>query len=834
MARTNGQLNSFFSGEISPKLRRRTDLEGFYSSTEFQKNFCSTPQGEVFFREGTEGMSIVPFGQTFARLVPFIYDSNDSNILEFSTGPSGDIMRVFVPNSASVGCVSTENKQILGVEKRTDQLVLHINTASPALWAAGKTINIIGLTTTGYTQYNYYSFFINARNVSAFPGATHELVISRGGLVTSAAEAANTTALVYAEYSITHPFSTTALKELQWVQRQSVMWITSGGEEQVQELVRSGVSSWTLGNWTAPTDGAAAPVSLFTGATQRPRSIAFHEGRLWLGGFNEFSFDPEGDGSPVTVDAQDMLIGSAVGDFNLFDYNASSKTESTGVILFLGDSNDDICSLVSTRNYLYVQTIGGGFGVDGGDIGIPITHDNYVGRKLHNVGGREDLPAQLIDDKVYFVERSRRKLRVVDYDFGSDKFIPTDVTRNIEHLCEPLIERFAFARGVTDRIYIATRNSEGVAASYDLESGIVAGHRYAPGDPEGIRSRAFTKFPGLSTERLPKLVDAASVPSPDFGNDIVYLLVKRGVYFYTERRAIYATPLTRDELFTGDEALDERVYEGDLKETQMRTIHLDDYRTINAAQGAELTFANGGAVGSTTVTSDINLFSASHVGRRILGIRSDRYSFNDNLDGAPFGIATITAYTSATQVTVEVTEAFEYSPLQAGSYYFEFNGFNLYVYPWLSSLDQTVAVIIDGADMGDYNVPDTGILSFPDATGSIIAFGIRYKGILKTVNLQGASGVGSSDGFLKNIHSATLKFRDTKSCKVGTNLYNMEEIVFSTDNDNLNSPTPYNSNEVEVFFNENWTTEKNVYVLKDDHGPCIIQAISTIMNTSGD
>lgn len=72
-------ITNFASGELSPKLYGRQDLNVYYSGAGRLENFTIIPTGGIMRRSGTHRFSKL-HGES--RLVPFIIDSNTSYILE--------------------------------------------------------------------------------------------------------------------------------------------------------------------------------------------------------------------------------------------------------------------------------------------------------------------------------------------------------------------------------------------------------------------------------------------------------------------------------------------------------------------------------------------------------------------------------------------------------------------------------------------------------------------------------------------------------------------------------------------------------------------------------
>lgn len=80
-------INSFNSGQLSPKMKNRIDTDKRSMGVETLENMMVRPQGMVFRRNGTEYIS--DCNDDNIRLIPFEYSNTDAYVLEFSNGQIG-------------------------------------------------------------------------------------------------------------------------------------------------------------------------------------------------------------------------------------------------------------------------------------------------------------------------------------------------------------------------------------------------------------------------------------------------------------------------------------------------------------------------------------------------------------------------------------------------------------------------------------------------------------------------------------------------------------------------------------------------------------------------
>lgn len=72
--------NAFTSGEISPRLQARFDLDAYYTGAAVLKNFVCLPHGPLLRRQGTT--FIAEAGGSDVRLIPFKFSATQSLIIE--------------------------------------------------------------------------------------------------------------------------------------------------------------------------------------------------------------------------------------------------------------------------------------------------------------------------------------------------------------------------------------------------------------------------------------------------------------------------------------------------------------------------------------------------------------------------------------------------------------------------------------------------------------------------------------------------------------------------------------------------------------------------------
>ena len=87
----------------------------------------------------------------------------------------------------------------------------------------------------------------------------------------------------------------------------------------------------------------------------------------------------------------------------------------------------------------------------------------------------------------------------------------------------------------------------------------------------------------------------------------------------------------------------------------------------------------------------------------------------------------------------------------------------------------TVGVVADGVDLGDAVVTN-GIIPDTGTQFSTLHVGLRYVGLLKSLNIEVGGVQGAAQSRQRNVEKAAIRFLGTLKAKAGTQRYSLEEI----------------------------------------------------------
>lgn len=841
MARVNNKITHFAGGEISQSMRARSDLQSFENACERMENFYPTRQGGAKFRPGsavfgtTDG---VPDAITF---LTFQYNETDSYIIEatplmFRYYDSGGILS-YGPGSGKTGAV-------VGLEKGTNTFIVHVDaTASATGFATGNTCSFFGIEDPGYEALNGMSFTPSAVGASSFSGGDIAVTIPYTGNTTEAAFAPTSgTPYGFAHVCTTTSFTAAEIPYLQYAQKDDRMWITSGqrrpvtlsrslggttgdsavtvGWRSALTLVSNNYVQFTLANYAGNLSGGG---NAFSTADNYPRAVALHEGRLWWGG---------------TVNDPDTVWGSKLGIYDDLTFTSPASTTDTESLQYkLAGDADTITHMASTKDFLYIQCLGGALALDGGAPSLEITPTQVAARRLHDKGSHSYLPLIKKDQDIFFVEKNSKQVRKLSYSFDKDKWSPIDMSQFSPDVVDSKtgvtysIAAAANKSGERDQAFFLKNDGTIAVMTYDDFSGQIAWSRMVPGY-DGYDYWAYGE---------PAYLAVGAEPHPT-GNDILYTATRRGssavgqtVFLsFSEDTLEYMT--IDDRRFspqpTGStvatKANDQFIVDGINEYKDQINLFTDDaaYGIFWQTTTLSLPFLNVGDTG--TCTAGASVFTAADVGKKIKGVRSP-YILGSK---APYGVATITGYVSGTQVTYEVEEKFYSSSLSSLEWTLE-KAAGDKIYGFYHMRGRSCHLLCDGEEQDDITIGNDGAIILP-VNCTYYEMGFRYRGYIKTTNILGGGTVGPSDTKDKNIHRMGVQFLNSVGTQFGTDPYNLETIYYRDDDHPTDQATRPFTGEKMVKFADQWETEKNIYVVQNVGRPCHVLALVPYLETSND
>lgn len=429
--------NNCTSGEVSPNLLMRNDLQQYDNALAEATNVYVLPQGGVVRRPGQMYVDNTTTNQA-ARLVEFEFNTEQKYLLSFTPAEfkvyKDDVLQATVTSGVS-GLTADIIANMTWCQSADTLLLFHpdiqpikITRTSHTSWTA------VNYTITNIPQYAFSGPTQAPQTASLTPsGLTGTITLTAGSSVFLPAHVGQ---LVYVNDGVVFITSYTSGTVVRGVTRisltsttASTSWILETGYEDVISATRG---------W--------------------PRTGVFYDGRLWLGGLKQ---------RPQT------LLGSKVGDFD--DFNLGRGLDDEGIDITIDDDRvNAIYFLFPSRN-LQVFTSGGEFFLPQ-ELGQPITPSNVSIRKATLQGCSQRVRPVSIDGATLFIDNGGSVLRQFLYSDTVQNYEESSVSLLSSHLIkQPTDAAIKGSDSTYDASFAYMINNDGTVTvlTYSRANGVV-------------------------------------------------------------------------------------------------------------------------------------------------------------------------------------------------------------------------------------------------------------------------------------------------------------------------------------------------------------------------
>ena len=219
----------------------------------------------------------------------------------------------------------------------------------------------------------------------------------------------------------------------------------------------TGVSKWSLG--------------AFSATTGYPAAVSFYEERLVFAN---------------TTEQPQTLWFSRSGDYENFTTSATVQDDDALTYTIASNSVNSIRYLSAAKNLL-VGTVGGEFIVRASGTDQPITPTN-VQIKQQTRFGSANIQPQVVANVTLFLQRAKRKVREMRFDYDSDSYTAHDMTILADHVTASGVTEMAYQQEPDSILWAALADGTLAGLTYRREEGVVAWHRHKIG---GSNTTAF-------------------------------------------------------------------------------------------------------------------------------------------------------------------------------------------------------------------------------------------------------------------------------------------------------------------------------------------------------
>jgi len=717
MARVAAQLTNFTAGELSPRLDGRNDLAKYSAGCATVENMVIYPHGAAARRPGTQYVASVKTPANATRLIPFEFNTEQTYILEF-----GNLYIRFYRDNGQI--LSGGSAYEISTPYTTAQLFdIKFAQSADVMYITHPSHQTRKLSRTGHTAWTLDAVsFTNGPFIDTNTSTTTFAPAS-----TAVGSGVNVTASAIAGVNGGSGFLTTDVGRQLRI-GDGYADITARTSATVVVVTITTAFSAT----TASTDWSLGAFSTTTGF---PATVSFFEQRLVFAG---------------TISNPQTVYFSKSGDYENMDANIGGTVADDDAIIYTIASNqvNSIRFLTSART-LIIGTAGGEFVVSGGGDNNAVTPTNIMIKKQSNHGSA-NVDAISVGNATLFLQRAKRKIRELAYNFDVDGYIAPDLTILAEHITEGNIVEMAYQEEPLAIIWCVRGDGQLIALTYQREQEVVAWHRHIIGGSFGTGDAVVESV--------------AVIPTEDSEYEL-YMVVKRTINGATTRYVEY-------------------LHTFNFTQTDNTTFNfLDSQLSLNKSA----TTLTAGITSSVTTIPVASVTGFTSSGKIKIGGEIIAYTGISSLDltGCTRGsdVTTATAHLSGA-VTKEVVK----------------------IISGLNHLEgQTVSILADGATHPTKVVASNQITL--DRFATDIKVGLQYTSILKTMRIDAGSQDGTSQGKTKRIFEVTARLFETVGVEVGPDLANMERVPFRTSADPMDQGIPPFTGDKQVEFRGNYDTD---------------------------
>ena len=533
MARVAAQLSNFTAGELSPRLDGRNDLAKYSAGCATVENMVIYPHGAAARRPGTTFIAEVKSSSAKTRLIPFEFSTTQTYILELGNQymrfyrDNGQILSGGSPFEISTPYLTAELFDIKFAQSADVMYITHPNHQTRKLSRTGHTswtLTVVDFTNGPYLDTNTSTTTITASAHTVGTGRTFT---------------ASASTFVSTDVDRLIRFRDGYAK---------VTGFTSATVVTVEIIKDTGSTSastdWSLG--------------AFSDTTGHPSCVSFFEQRLVFA---------------ATLSQPQTVFFSKSGDYENMDANIGGTVADDDAIIYTIASNQvNAIRFMAASRTLIIGTAGGEFTVTGGGDNNAITPTNIMIKKQSNHGAA-NIDAVAVANATLFVQRAKRKIRELAYNFDVDGYTAPDLTILAEHVTEGGIIEMAYQEEPLAIIWCVRNDGELVALTYQREQQVVAWHRHV--------------FAGAFGSGNAVCESVAVIPTEDSEYEL-YMIIKRTINGATKRYAEFLNTFDFDESDnTSFNFLDSQLsYSGSSATTISGLSHLEGQEVSILADGA--------------------------------------------------------------------------------------------------------------------------------------------------------------------------------------------------------------------------------------------------------
>ena len=565
MADSSPIFTNFTSGELSPRLNGRIDMDKYYNGASTISNFVVLMHGGLTKRPGTRFIREIKTSSgsnSGARLVPFVFSKTQAYVLEF-----GHNYIRFYKDEGIIVSSGTTPYEIATTYTAAQLDELEFVQSADILYIVHGSHEPAKLSRTGHTAWTLTDVDFKDGPYNAVNGTS----------TTFSSSATTGSVTITASSSVF-----TANDVGRWIRMKAPdKW---GAAE---------ITGYTSGTQVTASVHADFPIENASTTTKDWRLGAFYIGNYPTKAtfYEERLIYANTDSHPNTV------WGSVSGDFDTFSPSGADATiaDSDGLNFTLSSDQVNQITVMYGGKYLHLFTKNGTFNMSSGSAtqGLSPTTVQVINETNDGAADKKVIPAS---KSTLYIGKNKKRLREFAYNIDYDSYTSPDMTVLSEHLGFGNFEEAYFANYPNNVVWVRRGDGKLLGFTYYRNQDVTAWHQHT--------------IAGTNA----KVKSIATIPGVNDAYDTVYMIVERTINSATKQYVEFleeeyreADGHTKDDAFFLDSGLS---YSGGSTTSISGLDHLE---------GETVTVLNNGAVESTKTVSSgaITLTNATtkcHVG----------------------------------------------------------------------------------------------------------------------------------------------------------------------------------------------------------------------------
>lgn len=142
---------------------------------------------------------------------------------------------------------------------------------------------------------------------------------------------------------------------------------------------------------------------------------------------------------------------------------------------------------------------------------------------------------------------------------------------------------------------------------------------------------------------------------------------------------------------------------------------------------------------------------------------------------------------------------------------------------------ETVSILADGSTHADKVVTDGKVTL--DRSASKVHVGYGYTSTIETLRLEAGADDGIAQGKIKRIHGVTARFFNTVGAELGPDTNNLDRLPFRDSSMSMNQAVPLFNGDKEIYFPSGYENDARVVIRQSQPLPMTVLAIMRRSNT---